>query len=144
MTDWNIPRPDRFARRRHRHIDGSIRYDDPRSMRSVRYEDAGTVDGPFDRDDRNPDAADEGPTCAVPWVHAGYVAVEVYVDPRLADRAHDACEAVNAAAGTTKDVDGLTDSAFRALETLDLDPSLYEAPPDGLSSNVLAIGVTAR
>jgi hypothetical protein len=143
MAVWVIPRVDRFSRRRHRHVTGSIRYDDPRQMRAVRFEDPGVVDGPFDRDERNPRAAQDNPTCAVPWVHKGYQAIEVWVDPAIGDRATEVCEAVNAASGASQDVDELTETAFRALETLGLSPSLYERPPDDISTGVLAIGVTA-
>jgi hypothetical protein len=144
MAVWTIPRADRFARRRRRHQSGSIRYDDPRSMESVRYEDPGAVDGPFDTDENNPNADNDNPTCAIPWVHEGYVPIEVYVDPALSDQAAEVCEAVNVAAGTAKEVDGLTEAAFQAIETLVLAPTLYEPPPDRRSNGVLALGVTIR
>jgi hypothetical protein len=142
MAIWEIPRPDRFARRRRRHVSGSIRYDDPRTMRSVRYEDPGAVDGPWDRDERNPNAAADNPNCAIPWVHDGYTAIEVYIDPAVGDRAPQVCEAVNAASGGSIHVDVLAETAFRALERLNLSPTLYDDPPDRLSSGMLAFGVT--
>src|ERR1700752_132537 len=109
MPIWLIPRPSRFARRRHRHASGSIRYDDPRELPSVSYEDAGAVEGPFDLDERNPDARIENPTCSIAVVHAGYQGIEVWLDPSVADRATEVCDAVNEASGVARNVDELTD-----------------------------------
>jgi hypothetical protein len=142
MPIWELPRRGRFTRSRHRHVDGSIRYDDPRRLRSVRYEDPGAVDGPGDRDERNPNAIDTPAACAIPWVHEGYQAIEVYVEPELDGRAAEICELVNVASGTSKDLENLAEAVFRAVERAGLSAALYDRPADGLSPGALAIAAT--
>jgi hypothetical protein len=100
------------------------------------------VDGPGDRDERNPQALPTDAACAIPWLHEGYQAIEVYVDPELLDRAGDICVLVNTASGASRDVDGLAETLFRVVEAEGLSASLYERPTDALSPGALAISVT--
>jgi hypothetical protein len=125
-----IPHTDKFATTRRQY-----------GERAVRYEDPGAVDGPWDRERRNPAAMATDVSCAVPWVREGYQVIELYLDPALNDRVDELCAVVTTLSTRARDLDALTEAVNGYFREEHLSPSFYEEPDD-ISSGVVAIAVT--
>jgi hypothetical protein len=82
-------------------------------------------------------------SCAIAWRADGYEAIEVYVDPALADREADICETVAALAGAHADIDTLTEAIETYASGEELSASIYERPrgaPAGLVAVAFTLG----
>jgi len=108
-----------------------------------RGEFVGTVDYAFDEDApsshpliRN-DAA-----CAIAWVHDGFDAIEIYVDPALTDRQEEICEQVNVVSAAHEDIDGLSREILEFGRGAGLSAGIYERPPDAMTANLIAVVFT--
>jgi hypothetical protein len=109
----------------------------------VRYEDVGTVDGPFDDDEpASHELIRSDAACAIPWRNDGYEAIEVFLDPALTDRSRELCLLVEGWAGAHRDIDTLSAAVIGWSRREGLSPGIYESPPDDLSTGVVAIAFT--
>lgn len=113
------------------------------SPRERDHEATGAVDGPFDTD---PIADDQGvhsdAACTIPWRADGHEAIQVFLDPALADRAADLCMTVAGWAAAIRDLDSLTTTVMDYARHEGLSPSIHEEPPDELSRGTVAIAFT--
>jgi hypothetical protein len=111
--------------------------------RRVRYEDAGTVDGPFDDDQpASHELIQSDAACAIPWRADGYEAIEVFLDPALTDRSRELCLLIEGWAGAHRDIDTFSNAVIGWSRREGLSPGIYETPPDDLSAGVVAIAFT--
>jgi hypothetical protein len=81
--------------------------------------------------------------CAIAWRADGYEAIEVYVDPALADRQAEICETVEALAGRHRDIDTLSEAVETFADGADLSASIYERladAPEGLVAIAFTLG----
>ena len=107
------------------------------------HEDPGSVDYPWD-DDRpaSHELVESDATCSFAWPHDGFEALSVFIDPALGDRAGDICRTIEAILGNHGDIDTLTDAIQTFADGEQLSASIYERPPDALTSNLVAVALT--
>jgi hypothetical protein len=115
---------------------------DPR--RGLDHETPGSVDGPFDADPQSANARglESDSACTVPWRADGFEAIQVFVDPALRDRAGELCAVVSLWAAAHRDLDSLAGAAMSYSDSEDLSASIFDNPPDELSTGTLAIAFT--
>jgi hypothetical protein len=114
------------------------------SRRALAHEAPGSVDYPFDRDERSAGAVGlaSDAACTVPWRADGFEAIQVFVDPALLDRAAVLCSTIEVLAETHRTIDRLGDAVIDYADREDLSASVFEEPPDDLSTGTVAIAFT--
>lgn len=107
----------------------------------------GSVERPFDEDP----AAEAGgrlagltsdAACTIAWRADGFEAVQVFVDPSLADRSPDICGTLEGVTAAHRDIDALAGAINTWAEGEGLSASVYENPRDELSEGTVAVALT--
>jgi hypothetical protein len=88
-----------------------------------------------------PMAVRDDASCVVAWRVDDHEAIEVYVDPALADREPQICQTVEVLCATNRDVDTLSDAIETYADGESLSASIYDRP-DGESPGVIAVAFT--
>ncbi|HEX5450748.1 MAG TPA: hypothetical protein VFW86_00025 [Candidatus Limnocylindrales bacterium] len=111
--------------------------------RQPRYENAGTLDRPFDDDHPSSHPLIQGDAaCTIPWQADDYQAVALYIDPALDERMPAICQTVSGLCGQHADIDTLIGAIKVFCSDEELSPTFYEQPDEALSPGLLAVAFT--
>jgi hypothetical protein len=99
------------------------------------------IDFPWDID-----PGSQGPrsdvTCEIPWRVDGFEAIQVYVDPGLAEQSEAICQTMEGLAGAHRDIDNLAQALLDFGSREDLAVAIHEDVPDDLSTGTVAVAIT--
>jgi hypothetical protein len=110
--------------------------------RTSTFESPGVIDFPWDTDPNSPDGPRNDVTCAIPWRIDGFEAIEVYLDPALADSAAPICDTIRGIAGRHRDIDTLCHALLELGAEEELGVAIHEDLPEALSAGVVAVAIT--
>jgi hypothetical protein len=110
-------------------------------QRNRRFERPGVIDFPWDADPGS-DGPRSDVTCEIPWRVDGFEAIQVYVDPSLAEQSEAICQTMEGLAGAHRDIDTLAQALLTFGSQEDLAVAIHEQVPEDLSTGVVAVAIT--